>query len=270
MFVNADMNRISSDDVTREIVERAKCFGADLAGIADIELLKRSPSHQILNSIGMQIGAVGAKEMTSDFQIQWPHEAGSVLVIAIAHPQDSPEMDWWRGKGTFGNDTLIRIKHEISVWIEGELGIKTRPLPYNLESGGIFIKDAGALAGMGCIGKNNMLVSRDYGPRVRLRAMLVDAALQPTGPVDFDPCRACHEPCLVVCPQKAFASKVYSSAKLGFNELPGRSGRFDRYLCNLQMKKDIDDAGSMVSGDRQRVVKYCRRCEFACPIGRLA
>ncbi|MEA3231699.1 MAG: hypothetical protein U9Q05_08095 [Thermodesulfobacteriota bacterium] len=62
----------------------------------------------------------------------------------------------------------------MSIWLEKEKGITAEKLPYHIESGGIFLKDAAALAGLGCIGKNNMLVLMKYGPRVRLRALLLN------------------------------------------------------------------------------------------------
>ena len=261
---------MSSVKMSRKILERAESLGADLAGITHTGLLKKAPSYQMFKRIGMQIGAVGAGDMPSDFRIQWPHGDRAVVVIALAHPQERPDLDWWRGRGTPGNDLLIRISHDLSSWIRDELGLKTRSLSYHLEAGGVFMKDAGVLAGLGCIGKNNMLVTRAYGPRVRLRAMLVEGALESTGPVDFDPCGACPAPCLEACPQGAFEAHVYAAAELGFQDLPGRTGRYDRYRCNLQMERDMEDAGPGASGDGQRVVKYCRRCEFACPIGRTA
>ena len=75
---------------------------------------------------------------------------------------------------------------------------------YHVEKGGIFLKDAAVIAGLGCIGKNNILVTPDYGPRIRLRAMLPDEEISPTGSNDFDPCSGCDAPCRQACPQNAF------------------------------------------------------------------
>ncbi|CAB1081528.1 hypothetical protein D1AOALGA4SA_9178 [Olavius algarvensis Delta 1 endosymbiont] len=51
-----------------------------------------------------------------------------------------------------------------------------------MERGGIFFKDSGVLAGLGSIGKNNLLVTPEYGPRIRVWPLLFDAELKPTGP----------------------------------------------------------------------------------------
>lgn len=53
--------------------------------------------------------------------------------------------------------------------------------------------------------------------------------------------------------------------------LPGRDGRFSRPLCNIQMEVDEDEAREEdVEGfDRPvEIIKYCRRCELACPVGK--
>ena len=70
--------------------------------------------------------------------------------------------------------------------IENNLKVNTRKLHYYVEKGGVFLKDAAVLAGLGCIGNNNMLVTQSYGPRIRLRALFLNVELEPTGPVEFD------------------------------------------------------------------------------------
>ena len=66
----------------------------------------------------------------------------SVLVIGLSHPKDKPELDWWDGKGTPGNRSLIDIIERTSQQIEEEMKIKTHKIHYYVEKGGIFLKDA--------------------------------------------------------------------------------------------------------------------------------
>jgi len=77
--------------------------------------------------------------------------------------------------------------------------VPTWPLPYHIENGGIYLKDAAVLAGLGTIGRNNLLITPEFGPRVRLRALLAGVDLPPTGPAGFDPCEGCPAPCLTDC-----------------------------------------------------------------------
>ena len=116
-----------------------------------------------------------------------------------------------------------------------------------------------------------MVVTPEYGPRIRLRAMLADIVLEATGPADFDPCKGCDMPCQRVCPQKAFETKIYSEKQYGLLLLPARTGVYSRQLCNVQMERD-DEKGEKIVVEGQdetgKLVKYCRRCEMVCPAGK--
>jgi epoxyqueuosine reductase len=195
-----------------------------------------------------------------------------MVVIAVLHPEDAPEMDWWLGHNDPpGNRILAKICRDLCPWIEERFGIHPLHLPYHVEKGGTYLKDAAVMAGLGCIGKNNMLVTPEYGPRVRLRAVTVDADLFATGPREFDPCRGCMEFCRRACPQKAFGTRQYTVEGYGQNLLPGRDGHYSRPLCNVQMEKDHDTAKEQPAkrfDDPVKIIKYCRRCELACPVGK--
>ena len=128
------------------------------------------------------------------------------------------------------------------------------------------------MAGLGCIGLNNLLVTPEHGPRVRLRAMTLSVWLPPTGPIDFDPCLDCDAPCLKHCPQRAFDEVIYTPEETGIDRLPGRDGRYYRAACAGQMKINEDSAqvGMMpeVCDHPEKIIKYCRNCELLCRIGR--
>lgn len=264
--------------LSKQILEMALEIGADVAGIASVDALKNSPSHMVYGKLDHYRG-VGTREdsIVAPGAIAWPTGTQSAIVIAISHPEDKPELDWWQGGlkgGTPGNRELMRINTELCRWLENDKGIKTESLPYHIEFGGIFLKDAGVLAGLGCIGENNLFVSKLYGPRVRLRAVLLDIELPPTGPIEFDPCLNCAKPCLVACPQRAFRTQVYRREDYKIDGLPGRDGYFSRDLCSQQMKQDIYASGQSKLNpeqwdDQGPPVKYCRRCEFSCPIGKI-
>ncbi|MFP3929069.1 MAG: epoxyqueuosine reductase, partial [Desulfobacteraceae bacterium] len=124
------------------------------------------------------------------------------------------------------------------------------------------------LAGFGCIGKNNMLITPSNGPRIRLRALLIDAEILPTGPVAFDPCADCKVFCRRVCPENAMAEKAPIFNSIDFSEhLPGRDGAYNRELCNVRMEKDVAET-SKDNYRSQPTTKYCRKCEFICPVGK--
>ena len=192
-------------NIHKEIIEKAGEFGADLAGIANVEKLKNSPPHLIYGKLD-EYNTVGDKppEELKRGEIAWPQNAKSAIIIAVEHPKDKPELDWWKAGhkgGTPGNRILISINNRLVEWLQNEKKIKATPLAYHIEHKGIFLKDTAAIAGLGCIGKNNILITPQYGPRVRLRAILTDEMLPSTGPIKFDPCTECDMPCRDNCPR---------------------------------------------------------------------
>ncbi len=270
------MAKISDKDINARISEQAINLGASVAGIANVEALKNSPSHFVFGKLD-RYTCVGMKDSDNGApgQISWPDNARSAVVVGVKHPENKPELDWWQDGlqgGTPGNRILIDINTELSEWLEKENGYKTKKLPYHIENGGIFLKDAAVMAGLGCIGKNNLFINPAYGPRVRLRAILLDAELSSTGAVEFNPCKGCDMPCRTSCPQAAFQKKIYHKAELGLDELPGRSGVYSRPLCNQQMEIDISNCENIEVKEHDRpgkLIKYCRLCEFSCPVGKV-
>jgi epoxyqueuosine reductase len=291
------MPSIPDSELSARIIEKAKSLGADIAGVATVKSLKVSPSHRIFPKIGMNLKVhwqnVQAKDTSNE--VAWPEDAVSAVVIGVEHNISQPELDWWDGKGTSGNRILIRINKHLSEWIENTLSIKTYKLPYFVSKGGIFLKDAAVAAGLGCIGRNNLVITPGYGPRIRFRALLIDQEAETTGPLEFNPCEGCEEPCRQACPVRSFKKSIYPADMLGQSTLPGTDGTYDRVICNRKMDKDIQDAVTTVpakdeehAGAMQAIdnfeegitikltgdnlpeyrVKYCRKCELACPVGK--
>jgi epoxyqueuosine reductase len=134
-----------NEDLANLIIEKALEFGANLAGIANVQELKHSPSHDIYGKLSDYKG-VGTIESgyLRPGKIVWPEKAESAVVIAIEHPEKKPDMDWWQdgySGGTEGNRILISIIARLAEWLEKEKGMKSHKLPYFIERGGIFLKD---------------------------------------------------------------------------------------------------------------------------------
>ena len=257
------------------ILKKAKSLGASLVGIARVEDLKSAPSFTFAPKMPHAGEGIGTRESDSGLkpgEAGWPENAKSVIVIAVSHPEDEPEMDWWYGRqDPPGNRVLARVCKELCAWIEETFDIKTVHLPYHVEKGGTYLKDCAVMAGLGCIGKNNILVTPEYGPRVRLRALTVDAELPSSGPRQFDPCADCDVFCRKACPRNSFGECLYTPENYGQKILPGRDGSFSRPMCNVQMEVDNNEAIEQeVEGFDApvKIIKYCRKCELACPVGK--
>jgi len=73
----------------------------------------------------------------------------------------------------------------------------------------ISLKYAAYLAGLGSYGINHLLITDEYGSRVRMTAILTDAPLEPDSPAPSSlvrrECSGCQK-CVKVCPAKALSS----------------------------------------------------------------
>jgi len=247
-----------ANGIEKTIIGKAKELGASLAGIARIKDLKASKSYEVYSQRPFYESYDPNSPNYFKFKgVKWRPEHKSVLVWALSHPKSEPALDWWSMKVpgfTPGNRVLRRQSKQIRLWLESEFGIKAYSLPYQIEFGGAFLKDSAHLAGLGVIGKNNLLVTPEFGTRVRLRGMFIEVELEPTGPIDFAPCSDCDRPCHKACPRNAF-----------------RSGFFERPLCAKENDKretdvEIIDGSIMGIDEPSEVVKPCRFCELACPV----
>jgi epoxyqueuosine reductase len=221
---------------TLQIVEKARSCGATLAGVVRVAELKGCPSVR-----------------ASEVEDTWLREGQSVLVLALEHSIKEPELDWWGTKGgTQGNERLKTISEQLKFALAKEFKIKSQLLKYQPGNLGVYLKDAAALAGLGVIGANNLLITPQSGSRVRLRGLLLNEELSTTPALPFSPCESCDKRCWQACPQQAF-----------------RSGSFDRSGCRAQMRKDEMSRTAVDTPQWGWVtyVKYCRACELACPVG---
>ncbi len=248
----------NGNNIEKVIVEKAIELGASLAGIARIKDLKTSPSFEKYDKAPFYEEYQPDSSDYHEFKgFNWREEHKSVLVWALSHPASEPVLDWWsmKVKGfTQGNGIMRLQSRKLRIWMDEELGVKAFSLPYQVEYGGTFLKDSAHLAGLGVIGKHNLLVTPEYGTRVRLRGIFIEAELEPTGPSGFDPCNGCDMPCHRVCPQDAF-----------------RSGSFERQYCKIENDKryaneELLEGSIMGIEEASMVMKTCRFCELACPV----
>ena len=108
-------------------------------------------------------------------------------------------------------------------------------------------------SGLGWIGKTDLLISKRFGPRVRLASVLIDFPLSLIQmPVTESKCGDCNI-CVKRCPAKAANGKLWNSGL-------DRSDFFDPFRCkdNCRMisKKNLD-----------KEISLCGICVAVCPIG---
>jgi epoxyqueuosine reductase len=92
-----------------------------------------------------------------------------------------------------------------------DLGCQAMPIPasqlvdWKTQKGHLSHKHVARAAGVGWIGRNNLLVSKEFGSRIRLATILTDLPLEAYSPSNEE-CGACHD-CLPTCPAGAIKEK---------------------------------------------------------------
>lgn len=276
MLIIDGLKKTEQLKLSSAILRKARELGADAAGITGFKEIKECPSFKANHKIP-QIEAGQREDGFESGAASLPEDGKSVILTAISHPEDKPELDWrYEKHSTTGNQKLIEINNNLIKWIKSSYkGVGTYHVPYFIEKGGIYLKDAAVMAGLGSIGRNNLLITPEYGPRVRLRAVMVNIELVSTGPLAFDPCSDCEGYCLRECPQGAFDEKIYSPEEMGQEFLPGKTGIYNRLKCNDQMERDKQAAKKndvkvlhKPTNEMVCLYKHCRNCELSCPVGR--
>jgi epoxyqueuosine reductase len=237
-----------TNQIAKELIAEAEKWDGIQGRIADISNVMNSPSYK----------AVGGEQWQDDHAeqtIQWLANARSLLILGMHHAKENPELDWFDRGNTSGNRWLTKISKILVEWLHDTHGIKAQALPYQVDRGGAYLKDAACLAGLGVIGRNNLLIHPRWGPQIRLRSVLIQDYLPPSTPLEnFNPCYQCPMPCRKACPENAFAQ-----------------GRYHRPSCMLQLESDranqIESGHEDAEGAPHLVTAWCRRCEFACPVG---
>jgi epoxyqueuosine reductase len=230
------------------LIAEAEKWDGIRAGVAAIDSVLAGPSYK---------AAAGVNWEDDHYEqaTPWLPNARSLLVLAMHHPEGDPRLDWFGRGNTPGNHRLTQISEALVAWLHRNHGINAQALPYQVERGGVYLKDAAVLAGLGVIGKNNLIVHPKWGPSVRLRSVLIEAPLSSSRPLEhFDPCHRCAMPCRDACPQSAFSQ-----------------GQYYRPACIQRLDSDrghpIDSGQRDSKGSPILVTEWCRRCEFACPVG---
>lgn len=242
--MSSDIHR----QLAEELITEAEKWDGIQAGMAPINRVLKGPSYRATTRGKWQGGHA---EQT----MQWLPNAISLLVLALHHSEDDLQLDWFDRGDSAGNRQLTIISKSLVAWLFQSHGVRAQALPYRVEHGGVYLKDAAVFAGLGVVGKNNMLLNPNWGPNLRLRSVLIEGNLIPSAPLEnFDPCYRCTIPCQKVCPENAFDQ-----------------GQYNRPPCmqHLELNRaNPIEISHMYSGESPiRVIEWCRRCEFACPVG---
>jgi epoxyqueuosine reductase len=108
-------------------------------------------------------------------------------------------------------------------------------------------------AGLGWIGRTDLLVSRRFGPRVRLASIVTTRPLRTEQPITESQCDSCRI-CVELCPAQAANGHAWYAGAL-------REEFFDAFKCRDYCRRiSLKRLGKCIS--------LCGKCVSVCPLGR--
>ncbi len=220
------------DRTTKRVKEIIRRLGTDLYGIAPVERFAEAPQGFRPNDIYEDCKSVIV------FAKRLP--AGSLFAsspIPYTHVNNimTQEVD--------------RLAVEFSFRLEKE-GIRAVPIPSDdpyehwekecsYGRAILSLRHAGYLAGLGVLGKNTLLMNKDYGNMIQIGAVLITADLEEDPIATYESCPSDCRLCIDSCPQGALDGKTVNQ-------------ELCRPLSNYRTEKGY-------------ILKKCNLCRRVCP-----
>ena len=101
------------------------------------------------------------------------------------------------------------------------------------------LRHAAMLAGLGKLGRNSLLINKDFGNMIQIGALLTDKKIEPDPLADYEACPPKCRICLDACPQRALTGETVIQ-------------KLCRPISNFQTEKGY-------------IIKKCFECRRKCP-----
>jgi len=261
--------------------------GVDLFGVAPVGRMRNAPEGHRPEDILPEAKSIIA------MAIKIPYAA--VRANHLAHTRKKRELLYlYQSYVKLLNDTLNSAAFTLCKYLE-DLGFFAAPMlagaPYNAKDlmGLLSNRHAAVAAGLGEFGWNGLLLTPEYGPRVRLATVLTKAEVEPR-PLYSGP-KLCNRTqcsiCIKVCPMKAIPEDKSVTV-----EIDGKVFEYaerKKWRCTLSVmhappyfemeKVEIPEDPTpedylRVLGlesrwlKQERVGSMCARCLVECPVGK--
>lgn len=217
------------------IKEAAYFLGADLCGIAPAARFAKAPAGFRPEDI-------------------W-QDARSAVVFACRLPGTSVNADScvpYTHVNGLVTQAVDQLSFKLALWLEDQ-GLAAVPIPSDdpyehwapEKSYGraiLSLRHAGHLAGLGVLGRNNLLINAKYGNLIQIGAVLVNRDLSGDALADYQGCPPGCRLCIQQCPQGALDGTTVDQSLC-------------RPVSNFRTEKGY-------------VLKKCFRCRQVCPLSR--
>jgi epoxyqueuosine reductase len=250
--------------LTADLKRRAASEGFDLVGVAEAAKARSVGNLERWLDAGMH-GEMAymarTRTIRSDPRLLLPG-CTSVVAVATSYRCDQPDSTTleaddgsvWVSRYAWGRDYHRILKKKLvrlGRWLAGRRpGAQWRAC---VDTAPILEREWAARAGLGWIGKNALLLNREFGSELFLGVLLTDQNLVPDGP-RTEHCGTCTA-CLDACPTAAFPEPKVLDARrcVGYLTVEHRSA-----IAN-ELQSGI---GTMIAG--------CDICQEVCPWTRRA
>lgn len=211
-------------ELTENLIKYSKKIGIDIIGFADPTYFDKF-----------------AKTNRPE---RFVENAKTVIIIGIHLYDiilDAWSQDQKTGKSFHYLDSILENRCYLIKEFLSKKGYNSEIISYNP---GLYLKDSAAIAGIGPIGKNNLLITKEFGSQVRLRTLVTNASLRTGQPIlESEYCKQCNI-CIESCPAQAFVN-----------------GKYIKDIClsyNLSNLKKLTEYTSI----------WCNICIESCPVSK--
>ncbi len=185
------------------------------------------------------------------FALSWAVPVNPLIMADIRHGPNQAYADEYAGLNALINDLAEKLAAEIRV-----RSFRAQPLAASERTDSVNIKGdfphktAATRAGLGWIGRHCQLITRKYGPWIRLGTVFTDMTLPSGPPVERSFCGRCTS-CVAACPAGALKGKAW------YPGLP---------------REEILDVHACDSWKKEHYFQYhkghaCGICSAVCPYG---
>lgn len=214
---------------SKKVKDKTAEFGADICCIAPVDRFDKAPRGFHPNDIDPRCRSIVV------FASRFP--------ISTVHLKSPAPYTFERHKMV---EKMDAVSFRLSCFFERE-GLAAVPIPsaepYDFWDnerrhgrGILSLKHAGELAGLGCMGKNTLLINKTYGNMVWLGAVLVSIELEADPPIRNSYCPDACRICIEACPQKALDGKTIDQKACRERSIVSTEGGGWVLSCNICRK----------------------------------